>query len=215
MFIEPHSTSMLLHSGTSFLNLLGITSRQLERLHDFVIVWLIMILGVVLIVFSFVYYKGYSEERQESSVLERIWTLIPMIILTSIAIPRIYLLCTQDAFLRAPSTSVKVLSRQWRWQREQFDIEEDHLLDVDEVCDRGSFTSPRVLRMRLTRLILTRTDVLHSLGVPELGVKLDSVPGRLNSTILEINRVGIYPGGCYELCGAGHRAMPISLLVTR
>jgi len=62
------------------------------------------------------------------------------------------------------------------------------------------------------RILLSRSDVLHSLGLPSLGVKLDSVPGRINSTIIDgSSRVSI--GSCYELCGTGHSAMPVSFIL--
>lgn len=62
------------------------------------------------------------------------------------------------------------------------------------------------------RIILTRRDVLHSLGFSSLGIKLDSVPGRLNAVNLELKGLGLVVGSCYELCGSGHRAIPLFLL---
>lgn len=59
------------------------------------------------------------------------------------------------------------------------------------------------------RLIVTRLDVIHSWAVPELGVKVDGVPGRLNQVGLFISRVGVYRGICSELCGVNHAYMPI------
>jgi len=59
------------------------------------------------------------------------------------------------------------------------------------------------------RFLISASDVLHSFSVPELGFKVDAVPGRLNQIILFINRPGIYYGQCSELCGANHAFMPI------
>jgi len=61
--------------------------------------------------------------------------------------------------------------------------------------------------------MLARTDVLHSLGMPRIGFKLDSVPGRLNSIIADVSRIGVHVGSCYELCGRGHRVIPVTFLV--
>lgn len=69
------------------------------------------------------------------------------------------------------------------------------------------------MKQGVVRLLLTRTDVLHSLGVPRLGVKLDSVPGRLNFTTLEASSLCLHWGSCYELCGGGHSSMPLTFLV--
>jgi len=55
-------------------------------------------------------------------------------------------------------------------------------------------------------------DVLHAFGVPELGIKLDAVPGRLNTVSTIITKPGVYFGACYEICGVYHGFMPIILL---
>lgn len=89
----------------------------------------------------------------------------------------------------------------------------DHLLDVEELDNLGSYEVPMVtVSSGVSRVLLTRTDVLHSLGLPSLGVKLDSAPGRLNTTTVEVFVPGLYLGSCYELCGSGHRAMPINII---
>lgn len=59
------------------------------------------------------------------------------------------------------------------------------------------------------RLVITSSDVLHSWTVPSLGVKIDAVPGRLNTFILYIDRPGMFFGQCSELCGPYHGFMPI------
>ena len=58
------------------------------------------------------------------------------------------------------------------------------------------------------RIIVTSGDVIHSLGIPSLGIKMDGIPGRLNQTSLYVLRKGVYYGGCYELCGTMHGRMP-------
>jgi len=76
-----------------------------------------------------------------------------------------------------------------------------------------SYESPLLLRrIKDTRILTIRTDVLHSLGIPRLGVKLDASPGRIRITVLESSFPGAFLGSCYELCGSGHRAMPINFL---
>lgn len=88
------------------------------------------------------------------------------------------------------------------------------MLDVDTVDNLGAYEVPVVLkRSGISRVLLTSTDVLHSLGFPRLGIKLDSVPGRVNATIVEAFIPGLFVGSCYELCGRGHSAIPINLLL--
>jgi len=67
-------------------------------------------------------------------------------------------------------------------------------------------------RREITRIITISTDVLHSLGIPRIGVKLDASPGRIRITTTESLTPGIFLGSCYELCGRGHRAIPIHVL---
>lgn len=59
------------------------------------------------------------------------------------------------------------------------------------------------------RFLITSADVLHAFAMPELGFKVDAVPGRLNQILVFINRPGIFYGQCSELCGANHAFMPI------
>lgn len=78
----------------------------------------------------------------------------------------------------------------------------------------GAYETPLlIVSNTIARLLVTRTDVLHSIGVPAFGLKLDSVPGRLNVTTVETLLPGFFVGSCYELCGRGHRVMPLNVLV--
>jgi len=148
----------------------------------------------------------------DSETLEKTWTVIPIIILLRIAYPRIYLLCLQDSRNQSPGNTLKVISNQWNWQRERTE-RVDHLLDSERVDLVSSFESPLILKRGVdTRILTIRTDVLHSLGVPSLGVKLDAAPGRIRITVLESSIPGLFLGSCYELCGRGHRAMPLYFL---
>jgi len=65
----------------------------------------------------------------------------------------------------------------------------------------------------LIRLVITSVDVLHSWSLPEFGIKVDAVPGRLNQVITSPNNLGIYYGQCSELCGVSHGFMPIKVNV--
>jgi len=76
-----------------------------------------------------------------------------------------------------------------------------------------SYDSPILFKSMMDVRVLTiRRDVLHSLGVPRLGIKLDAAPGRIRITMLESSFPGGFLGSCYELCGRGHRAMPLHLV---
>lgn len=60
---------------------------------------------------------------------------------------------------------------------------------------------------------MTANDVIHAWTVPNFGVKMDAVPGRLNSFWFEVDQIGTYYGQCSELCGQSHAFMPIAVEV--
>lgn len=187
-------------------------------LHDIIIVWLSLIISVVVFIFCFVYLasknKGFTYIRTHSTILEVLWTIIPIFILFRIGVPSILLLTRQDFSLVKPSFTLKLLRNQWNWQRESERELIDHTIDVEKLDELRGFSSPLILkRKRVFRILLTRRDVLHSLGLPSLGIKLDSTPGRLNAVISNGIRLGLVTGSCYELCGRGHSAMPIYILL--
>jgi len=155
----------------------------------------------------------FGKLNQDSVILESTWTLLPIIILITIIRPRIILLCWQDSISTIPNSTLKLISNQWNWQIEEEEIITDLLLDTDEVINLFNYETPVTFTRGLSRITITSTDVLHSLGIPNLGLKLDSIPGRLNTTVVDTNRIGLIRGACYELCGRGHRAIPITILV--
>ena len=157
-----------------------------------------------------------------NTVLEIVWTLVPVLILVIIAVPSIRLLAHQYSPPKADLT-VKVTGNQWYWTYSYpdnggFEIVSNMLSEAD-AKKRGE---PRLLgvdeRMvvpagAVVKLIVTSSDVIHSFGVPSFWVKMDAVPGRLNETWFKTDRPGLYYGQCYELCGARHGFMPIAVEV--
>jgi len=67
---------------------------------------------------------------------------------------------------------------------------------------------------KLYRLDITSRDVVHSFFVPELGLKMDAVPGYVNILWVKVEKPGQYLVVCAELCGFGHYAM-IGYIVVR
>jgi len=172
---------------------------------------------IILIVVLFFGYRLLIRENSnlslESETIERFWTFVPMLVLISIVLPRCSLLNKEDSFwVIEPETTIKVRGFQWNWQREgQEDV--FHAFDVEGLSHLYGFEEPLLTKNLMARFIVSRGDVLHSLGFPGLGVKLDAIPGRLNSFSLFSSCLGLITGSCYELCGAGHRVIPISWLV--
>lgn len=85
-------------------------------------------------------------------------------------------------------------------------VGDSRLLDVDK-----RLVLPCGLNIRLC---FTRVDVIHSWALPGAGIKVDCVPGNLNTLVVNFPFVGIFYGQCRELCGANHSFMPIVVEVT-
>jgi cytochrome c oxidase subunit 2 len=150
------------------------------------------------------------------TLLEVIWTITPAIILMLISIPSFSLLYSLDEILDA-SYTYKAVASQWFWNYQTPDSKDFEsymladltpgklrLLEVDNplLCPTNTHL----------RFIITATDVLHSFAVPSLGIKIDAVPGRLNSVSTYIQRPGLFTGQCSELCGVNHGFMPINII---
>jgi cytochrome c oxidase subunit II len=154
-----------------------------------------------------------------NTALEVAWTLIPVLILVTIAIPSFRLLFYQQNIPPADVT-VKAIGKQWFWSYNYPDhgkFEFDSLMVRDNKPDQ-----PRLLAAdnamvvpvnKVVRLQATAADVIHAWTVPSFGVKIDAVPGRLNEVWFRATREGTYYGQCSELCGKDHAFMPIEVRV--
>nr|UZT27001.1 cytochrome c oxidase subunit II [Xylosandrus sp.] len=194
--------------------------EQLMFFHDHTLLILIIITILVgQMLLSMLFNKFVNRFLLEGQMIEMIWTILPALILIIIALPSLRLLYILDENLN-PMITIKAIGHQWYWSYEYSDysnIEFDsymipindlksfnfRLLDVD-----NRLTIPFNTQIRI---MTTSTDVIHSWTIPSLGVKIDSVPGRLNQTNLLINRTGLLFGQCSEICGANHSFMPITI----
>jgi cytochrome c oxidase subunit 2 len=159
-----------------------------------------------------------------NTMIEVIWTLVPVLILVAIAVPSIKLLANQYDPPKADLT-VKVIGNQWYWTYQypdngDFELISNGLSDKDAKA-RGE---PRQLAVdermvvpvgAVVKLIVTSADVIHAFWVPAFWNKIDAVPGRLNETWFKADRPGLYYGQCTELCGARHAYMPIAVEVVQ
>lgn len=156
-----------------------------------------------------------------NTLIEVIWTVVPVLILVVIAVPSITLLANQYEEPPEEAVTIKAIGYQWYWGYEYPDhgVGEivSNMLPKDEALARGE---PALLavdnRMVVPagvplRIQTTAADVIHSFAVPSLWFKQDAVPGRLNQKMLTIEEPGVYYGQCSELCGARHGFMPITV----
>jgi cytochrome c oxidase subunit 2 len=203
-------------------------SPSMERIVDFNFMVTIIIVVISAFVFglmAWIVYR-YNARRNptpskttHNTMLEVAWTIVPVIILLVIAVPSFRLLYYVDSVEDADMT-LKAIGHQWYWSYEypdHGDFTFDALMLEDDELEEGQ---PRLLATDTAvvlpvgakiRLLTTADDVIHSWAVPALGVKMDSVPGRVNETWFQINREGTYYGQCSELCGTLHGFMPIKI----
>jgi cytochrome c oxidase subunit II len=162
-----------------------------------------------------------------NTLLEVAWTLIPVVILVIIAIPSFRLLFYQLTIpamsAEAGDVTIKATGRQWYWSYSYPDhgnFEFDSRIACDQ--ERIKCQAPRLLAVdndlvvpvnKNVRIITTGGEVIHAFAVPAFGIKIDSIPGRINETWFKATRTGIYYGQCSELCGRDHAYMPIAVRV--
>ena len=207
----------------------GVTeiSQRVYALHQ---LSLAVCVVVGIIVFGAMFYSMYAHRRSkhptparfhESTTVEVIWTVIPVLILTAMAIPATLALRDIEDNSDADLT-VLITASQWKWHYEYVEAgigyysnlatpqaqidglepkNEFYLLEVD---------NPLVLpTKKKVRFLMASNDVIHSWWVPDFAVKQDAVPGFINEAWTRVDVPGTYRGQCTELCGKDHAFMPI------
>lgn len=198
-------------------NLLGIFD-QYDRICFYQIIILVVVMWFYI---SSIYYSSpLMISFAHGNLIEFLWTLAPAGILWAIGLPSLKLLYMQDEILDSEIT-LKIIGNQWYWSYEYSDYDDtlafDSFLVDDQSLELGDLRllttdNSQVLPVQTSiRLLITSNDVIHSFGVPSLGLKCDAIPGRLNSVGQMIQRESHYYGQCSELCGSLHYAMPISI----
>jgi len=207
-------------------------SPVMEQIEDFhrLLFWIIVatcLFVLALLVWIVIKYRAGANpvpsKVHHNTLLEVAWTLIPVIILVFIAVPSFRLLYFESAIPK-PDVTIKAIGKQWFWTYEYpgsaagFTYDSLGLSDADA----AKANKPRLLGtdnpiyVPVNKVIEVETvgaDVIHSWAMPQMGVKMDAVPGRINKTWFKATQTGVFYGQCSELCGARHAYMPIELHV--
>jgi cytochrome c oxidase subunit 2 len=215
--VEPHNWQL------GFQEAATPVKERIADLHNelLVIIVLISILVICLLAYVMLRFNARANpvptRTSHNTVIELLWTVIPVLILVIIAIPSFKLMYYMDRTQKADMT-IKVTGHQWYWTYEypdhqdvSFDsniIPEDQikpgqkrLLDVD---------NPLVVPVGANvRVLIAGSDVMHSWFVPSFGVQQYAVIGRLNETWFNVEKEGTYYGQCNQICGINHAFMPI------
>ena len=162
-----------------------------------------------------------STSKRIHHELETVWTIIPGFILLFLALPSLRILYLLDRS-SDPSIIIKTIGHQWYWSYDYADFInisfDSYITPTDDLLPgdiRLLETDNRlVLPIHLeTSIIITAADVLHSWTIPNMGVKADAIPGRLNQISIIPSHPGVHYGQCSEICGANHSFMPITIEV--
>ena len=181
------------------------------------------------------YYEGYdnflmTHQFRHSMNLEYIFGIFPTIIIGFIILPSMYLLYSNEVEIN-PGLTIKIIGHQWFWSYESSNISyiknlnkfffidynyESIIINEDDLPEGGkrlleTDTSLLLPYNIAIKFLITSSDVLHAWALPELGIKVDAVPGRLNQAITIPSNLGLYYGQCTELCGVSHGIMPIKV----
>jgi len=207
-------------------------SPVMEQIEDFhrLLVWIIVavcLFVLALLVWIVVKYRAGANpvpsKVHHNTLLEVAWTLIPVIILVFIAVPSFRLLYF-EAVLPKPDVTIKAIGKQWFWTYEYPGAQAGFTYDSLGLSDADAAKAgkPRLLGVdnpiyvpvnKVIQIDTAGADVIHSWAMPQMGVKMDAVPGRINQTWFKATQTGVFYGQCSELCGARHAYMPIEMHV--
>ncbi len=202
----------------------------MEHIESFHTLLLYIITAITVIVLGLLIYVivRYNERvspkasrTTHNTVVEIVWTVVPIMILIVIVIPSFKLLYFEGD-IQKPDMIIKAIGHQWYWSYE-YPSNGNFTFDANLVQDKDlkqgqlrllTTDNPVVVPVgTLVEVQMTSTDVIHAWAMPSFGVKTDAVPGKLNATWFKANAPGVYYGQCSELCGNGHGFMPIMVQV--
>jgi cytochrome c oxidase subunit 2 len=220
------------HAVDRQINLMPAATEHMQDIVNFhnlllVIITVITLFVLGLLLWVMVRYNARANPKpatwSHNTLIEVVWTIIPIVILGFIAVPSIRLLYKGETIPAQVDLTVKAIGHQWYWSYEYpdqggFTFDANMLNDADA----KKAGDPRLLGVdnrvivpvgKTVRMIITSTDVIHSWTIPAFGAKIDGVPGKLNETWFKAEREGVFYGQCSELCGARHAYMPIAVEV--
>ena len=212
-----------------------IVAHEIHSFYDFVNIIIIAITAFVMMLMLWVIIR-YNEKSNptpsrvtHNTLVEVLWTVIPVLILVVIAIPSFKLLFLQYDFPK-PDLTIKATGYQWYWSHEYPDqggLKFDTVMLQDKEREdriKRGIESPRLLAVdnevvvpvnKVVHVLITASDVIHNWTIPSFGSKMDAVPGRVTATWFKADKEGIFYGQCSELCGKDHAFMPIAVRVVK
>lgn len=209
---------------------------EIHKFYDLVNIIIVAIAVFVLLLLLYVMYR-FNERANptpskstHNTLLEVVWTVVPILILVAIAIPSFRLLHLQYSYPKADIT-LKATGYTWYWEHSYPELGitfETRMLDdaSREELIAENIPAPRNLAVdnevivpvnKVVNVLVTAdpAGVIHDWTVPSFGSKVDAVPGRVTTTWFKPTVEGVFYGQCSELCGKDHAFMPIGVRVVK
>ena len=212
---------------------------------DFIAVfhnWMLVLITVItlfvlgLLIYVMVRFNAKANpvpsKTTHNSLIEVVWTLVPVLILAAVAIPSFKLLFYQRVIPVADMTVKVIGNPSWNWTYEYPDLGVNadkttkvsftsYLLPEDKAKDAGvpyllATDTPMVVPVNKTVKLIVTSDpegIIHSWAIPSFGMQINAIPGRLNEDWFKATKEGVFYGQCQELCGKDHAYMPIEVWV--
>ncbi len=223
---------------------------SITAFHDGLLMWTISGIVLLVLVLLIVVMLRFNAKRNprpstntHNTLVEVLWTVVPIIILIVIAVPSFGVLSDQltipdgqrkylgsnifsfgEVDVPAPALTIKATGYTWYWNYEYVDQAKAFDSNILSDADAAATGQPRLLGVDNMLVVPVDTTirmqitadpvgVIHAFAVPSFGIRIDAVPGRLNETWFNARKVGVYYGQCSELCGKDHAFMPIGVRV--
>lgn len=201
----------------------GTIAEAATDLHNLllVIITAISVFVLGLLIYACVRFREdrnpHPSKTTHNTVIEILWTVIPVVILVVIAVPSFKLLYYMD---RTDETDmvINVTGAQWYWSYEypKEEIAFDSYMIADEDLKEGQkrlleVDNPLVVpEGTRIKLLINANDVMHSFFVPSLAVQIYTVAGRTNEAWIDVPMgEKTYYGQCNQICGINHAYMPV------
>jgi cytochrome c oxidase subunit 2 len=149
--------------------------------------------------------------------LEVAWTLATVALISGVAVYSTVLLYHLDALPAHPDEYVTVIGHQWYWEflypKNGTDVKVTYDPNTGATSGGALWAAPG----SVVQVNVTSQDVIHSFNIPGLGIRIDSIPGRVNTfafTVPSVPAGTLYLIQCTEFCGTYHGVMRAYLAVT-
>jgi cytochrome c oxidase subunit II len=217
---QPRDWQMgMLEGDTPVRDAISSFHNELLVIITLITIFVMALLGYVMVKFNAKCHPVPSTTTH-NTILEVVWTAVPVLILVSIAIPSFKLLYYENRTEKADFT-LKVTGHQWYWSYEypdqgDFAFDSNVLSDADDTKQGKprllGVDNPVVVPVGATvRVLITGTDVIHSWYLPSAGVQEYAVVGHTNESWFQFERPGTFYGQCNQICGVNHPFMPIEV----